>query len=152
MIRMYFNRLKELRENRNLNLQDISKILDFEKDTYGKFEREYTIIPLKHLNTLCNYYQVSFDYIFEFSNNIYENIKNEINTNISGERLKEFRKENKLTQLKLANILNVDRSIISNYENGKNLIATPFLYDICKKYKISADYLLGKTDSPKYLK
>lgn len=149
---MYFNRLKELRENRNLNLQDISKILDFEKDTYGKFEREYTIIPLKHLNTLCNYYQVSFDYIFEFSNNIYENIKNEINTNISGERLKEFRKENKLTQLKLANILNVDRSIISNYENGKNLIATPFLYDICKKYKISADYLLGKTDSPKYLK
>ena len=66
-------------------------------------------------------------------------------------RLKEFRKENKLTQEKLASILNTNKSVICGYEKGRYIIATPFLYQICKKYNISADYLLGKIDSPKYL-
>ena len=69
-----------------------------------------------------------------------------------GERLKEFRKNNKLTQSKLAVILNTTQSVIADYERGRYLIATPFLYTICKKYNISADYLLGKIDNPKYLK
>ncbi len=49
-------------------------------------------------------------------------------------------------------MLNTVHPVITNYENGKHLIATPFLYTICSKYNISADYLLGKIDSPKYLK
>ncbi len=67
-------------------------------------------------------------------------------------RLKEFRKENKLTQVKLAEILNIANGTIAEYERGTNIIATPFLYTICKNYNISADYLLGKIDEPKYLK
>ncbi len=153
MINMYKEKLKTLRENNSLTLQDISKLLNFEKDTYGKYEREYTTMPLKHLNTLCNYFNVSLDYIFNF-NNIpnYENSQKEINKKLAGIRLKEFRKDNKLTQVKLAEILNTVHTVITNYENGKNLISTPFLYDICKKYNISADYLLGKIDDPKYFK
>ena len=38
--------------------------------------------------------------------------------------------------------------MISDYENKKKFIPTPFLYQICKKYHISADYLLGKIDHP----
>lgn len=150
---MYKEKLKTLRENNSLTLQDISKLLNFEKDTYGKYEREYTTMPLKHLNTLCNYFNVSLDYIINF-NNIpnYENSQKEINKKLAGIRLKEFRKDNKLTQVKLAEILNTVHTVITNYENGKNLISTPFLYDICKKYNISADYLLGKIDDPKYFK
>ena len=45
---MYKEKLKTLRENNSLTLQDISKLLNFEKDTYGKYEREYTTMPLKH--------------------------------------------------------------------------------------------------------
>ena len=62
-----------------------------------------------------------------------------------------IRNKNKLTQSKLAEILNTNQSVIANYERGRTPVATPFLYTICKKYNISADYLLGKTDSPKYL-
>ena len=43
-------------------------------------------------------------------------------------------------------------SMSDPYEKGKTLILTSFLYTICKKYNISADYLLGKIDEPKYLK
>jgi len=57
-------------------------------------------------------------------------------------------KENKLTQEKLASILNVSRTTITEYERGTNIIATPFLYTICKNYNISADYLLGKINTP----
>ena len=44
----------------------------------------------------------------------------------------------------LAKFLNVDQSTISKYENGKEIISTGFLYAICNKYHVSADYLLGK--------
>lgn len=43
-------------------------------------------------------------------------------------------------------MLNMARSALANYERGRNIIATPFLYTICTKYKVSADYLLGKID------
>ena len=58
------------------------------------------------------------------------------------------RKNKKITQEFLANLLNTSHSMISDYENKKKFIPTPFLYQICFKYKISADYLLGKTNNP----
>ena len=146
------DRLRELRNNRNITQATLSSLLEIHEYVYGQYEREYVIIPLKHLNTLSNYFNVSLDYIFEFTNTInYEYTNTEINSLLSGQRLKEFRKDNKLSQVKLATLLNTVQPVIANYENGKHLIATPFLYQICKKYSISADYLLGKINSPKYL-
>lgn len=150
---IYANKLKNIREEHNLKLREIDRILNFELDTYSQFEREKTILPIKHLNVLCNYFNISIDYVFSFSNTkIYQKYTYEINRKKSGDRLKELRKEHKLTQKHLAEIIKSDNSTISKYEKGINIISTPFLYDICKKFKISADYLLGKIDEPKYLK
>ena len=76
----------------------------------------------------------------------------EINKIESGLRLKTFRKEWNITQTKLADFLNTSFSNVSAYERGVNILSTTYLYAICKKYNISADYLLGKIDNPKYLK
>ncbi|MCM1052756.1 MAG: transcriptional regulator [Ruminococcus sp.] len=150
---IYSEKLREIREENNLKLQDISKILGIDASVYGKYEREYILIPIKYLNDICNYFNISIDYIFDFTNSLnYINSTKDIDKKLSGTRLKDFRKENNLTQAKLAELLNTVHPVITNYENGKNLIATPFLYTICNKYHISADYLLGKIDSPKYLK
>lgn len=144
--------IKKLREEQNKTQQEIASILGIARQTYNHYEIQDSIIPLKHLNNLANYYNVSIDYIFELTKQRkYSNFKKEINIDLSKERLKAFRKEQKLTQVKLANILNTFHTVIVDYEHGKNLIATPFLYTICKKYNISADYLLGKTNDPKYL-
>ena len=144
---IYSNRLKELREEKNISQQDIAKYLKIDNSLYAKYEKEYYVMPIKHLNTLCNYFNVSFDYLFGLTNklNYKENI-NEIDCLKSGNRIKEFRKENKITQERLASELNMARSALANYERGRTVIATPFLYTICKKYQISADYLLGKID------
>ena len=144
--------IKKLREEQNKTQQEIASILGIARQTYNHYEIQDSIIPLKHLNNLANYYNVSIDYIFELTKQRkYLNFKKEINIDLSKERLKSLRKEQKLTQVKLANILNTFHTVIVDYEHGKNLIATPFLYTICKKYNISADYLLGKTNDPKYL-
>ena len=147
----YGERLKILREQSNLKIHDISKLLGFEKDTYGKYEREYTTIPIFHLNTLCNFYHVSLDYIFNLTDiKIYANEREDIDLSISGIRLKEFRKEHKFTQSDLAKVLGCSYGTIAGYERGRYPIATPFLYIISKQFHISADYLLGKIDNPKY--
>ena len=148
----YNNRLLELRTCINLTQEDIAKILKISRTTYKDYELQTSIIPIKHLVTLSKYFDVSIDYLFEFTKLVqYENVK-DVDKIEAGKRLKEFRKENKLTQQKLANILNTTFSSIAFNEKGRNLIATPFLYTICKRYNISADYLLGKIDNPKYLK
>lgn len=150
----YGTKLKELRINNNLTQEKLSKDLGIARITYSHYEVQEKIIPVDRLNTVSNYYDVSLDYIFELTNKKqYHNIKNkEIDRKKVALRIKEFRKENGLTQIKLANILNIANGTIAEYERGTNIIATPFLYTICKKYNISADYLLGKTDNPKYLK
>ena len=61
---IYAFKLKELREEKNINQLELSKTLNIDNSVYAKYEKEYEIIPIKHLNTLCNYFNVSFDYIF----------------------------------------------------------------------------------------
>ena len=150
---LYKDRLKRLREEKELTQAFLAELLNMHEFVYGQYEREYTIMPIRHLNTLSNYFNVSVDYLFSFSlEKNYGNIRSSIDLNIVALRLKEFRKENKLTQESLAQLLNVVKGTVGNYESGRALIATPFLYEICKKYNISADYLLGKIDEPKFLK
>lgn len=58
------------------------------------------------------------------------------------EKLKQARINSKLSQEKVAEILNIARSNISKYENGNLEPNLKLLKDFCKLYKVSADYLL----------
>ncbi len=141
-------KLQNLRDEFEITQNDIANILKVSRSSYNNYEHQYDIIPLKRLNMLCNYYNVSIDYIFSFNESKqYKNSKSEIDYKTVSIRLKEFRKEHNLTQVKLANILNIGNGTIAEYERGNFLISTASLYTICKKYNISADYLLGKIDT-----
>ncbi len=147
---MNFQKLIELREDFNLKQKDIAKLLNITQQTYSLWENGTKIIPLKHLNSLCNYYNVSMDYVLGLSNvKHYDVINSVIDKNLIGKRLKSFRNEYNITQEELANILNTTHSTISAYENGKTTILTAFAYEICKKYHISMDYLCGRINNKK---
>lgn len=148
----YNHILKKLRESHKLTQEQLASTLNISRKTYNHYEVGEKIIPIKHLITLSEYFNVSIDYILGLSNIKHYSNVSKADKFKAGERLKEFRKEYKLTQVKLASILNTTFSSIAFNEKGRNLIATPFLYTICQKYHISADYLLGKIDNPKYLK
>lgn len=144
---MYKDRLKYLRDEKDLKQNTLATILNIHPDRYSCYETENEIMPIKHLNTLANYFSVSLDYIFNFTDTKqYNNSSLLIDKNKSKLKIKEIRKINNLTQIKLAAILNIGKGTIAEYERGTNIIATPFLYDICTKYQISADYLLSKID------
>ena len=68
-----------------------------------------------------------------------------INKKELGKRLKQSRKELKLTQEKLANIFNTTHSTISAYENGVTLIPTIFIIEFAQLSNKSIDWLCGKT-------
>ena len=63
--------------------------------------------------------------------------------NIIGERLKELRVTNKLSQENMGKILNVSQDTISLWERGKALPAVENVILICQKFEVSSDYLLG---------
>ncbi len=143
----YGEKLQALREDNKMSLLDVGIIIRFDSNTYNNYEKENVLIPTKHLNTLCNYFNVSFDYMFNFKDSKqYKNVIKNINKELVGQRLKSFREELHYTQSKLADLLNISRTTISEYENGHVLITIPVLYKICDKFGISADYLLGKID------
>lgn len=148
----YGMKLKDLRDLYEITQEDIAKILNIARSTYNQYEQQYDIIPIKHLNHLCNHFKISFDYVFDFTElKRYKDEINEIDTKISGKRLKELRKEFKLTQDKLAKKLNIANTIISEYERGHYPISTATLYSLSNLFHISSDYLLGKTNKVKYL-
>ena len=148
----YGEKLKYLREYNDYSQREVAEALGIKRSSYNQFEQQYDIIPIKRLNQVANFYNVSVDYILNLTKNEkYENSLKDINIDVSKERLKELRKSKKITQREMANFLQTVQPTITNYEHGKNIISTPFLYAICKKFNISADYLLGKINNPKYL-
>ena len=141
--------LKALRERIGLTLISTAKVINVSDTLYSRYEKEKQTIPLKHLITLCHFFDVSLDYIFDFTDlKKYPKYNKNIDNVKIINRLKEFRKENNLTQEELANQLNVARTIIVEYEKGTYLISLHALYTICKTYHYSADYLLGFIDKP----
>lgn len=58
-------------------------------------------------------------------------------------RLKELRKEKGLTQEDLAELLEVTRLTISNWENGGSSIKSDRLKKLCEIFDVDVPYLLG---------
>ena len=60
---MYYNRIKEIREDRSLTQSDIAKILKTTQQQYSKYELGIQIIPLEKINILADFYNTSIDYL-----------------------------------------------------------------------------------------
>ena len=129
-----------------LTQKEFGEILGISKSYVSDIENGYTGLSIEHINTICNYYNVSFDYILGFSNKVNRNVLkvDKINLKIVGNHLKEIRKELGITQDKLANKLNVSRPLIAHYEKGIRTISTADLKGLCELSGISADWYIGK--------
>lgn len=64
----YMQRLKDLREDRDLDQVEVAKILETTQSQYSKYERGVRELPIRHLNTLANFYHTSADYIMGRTN------------------------------------------------------------------------------------
>ena len=60
---MYFQRLRDLREDMDMSQRQISAMLGIHQTVYSRYERGFQNIPLEHLLTLADFYKTSTDYI-----------------------------------------------------------------------------------------
>lgn len=63
---------------------------------------------------------------------------------ILGCRLRELRKENKMSQDDLGKLLGITKVSVSGYENGTRIPSLEILNGILDVFGVSADYLLGR--------
>ena len=63
------------------------------------------------------------------------------------ERLRVLRKQRKLTQADAAELFKVSRTCYSSWELGQSSPPLDDLYKLCFTFQVSADYLLGLSDS-----
>ena len=63
---------------------------------------------------------------------------------ILGYRLRELRKENKMSQEDLGKVLGVSKVSVSGYENGTRIPSLDILHGILDVFGVSADYLMGR--------
>ena len=67
-------------------------------------------------------------------------------------RIRNLREDNDLTQAKMGEILFCSQRVYSNYERGDIDIPTATLIKIADFYDVSIDYLLGRSNNPKFNK
>lgn len=63
-------------------------------------------------------------------------------------RIRNLREDHDLKQRELAEILSCSQRIYSNYERGDVDIPTDILIKLADYYRVSTDYILGRTDNP----
>lgn len=71
------------------------------------------------------------------------------------ERLKELRYNHNLKQKDIALLVNIAQTTYAGYETGKTVPSLEVLNELSKHYKVTTDYLLGKSNikvSADYLK
>ncbi len=60
---MQFQRLEDLRIDRDLTQQEVADILGCKREVYRRYEKGTRTIPVDFLIRLADYYGVSLDYI-----------------------------------------------------------------------------------------
>ena len=63
----YYEILRELREDRDLKQAQIAAILGTTQQVYSRYEKGINEMPIRHLRTLCKYYQISADYVLSLN-------------------------------------------------------------------------------------
>ena len=59
----YMEKFRGLREDNDLTQAQVAAILETSQTMYARYERGANEMPIRHLITLCKFYNVSADYL-----------------------------------------------------------------------------------------
>ena len=62
-MKAYWEIFRELREDRDLKQSAVARVLGTTQQVYSRYENGINEMPIHHLRTLCEYYNVSADYV-----------------------------------------------------------------------------------------
>lgn len=59
----YYEILRELREDHDYTQSKVAKVLGTTQQVYSRYELGINEMPVRHLRALCEFYNVSADYV-----------------------------------------------------------------------------------------
>lgn len=131
--------LKNVRESRNHSIKQVHLMTDFGSDECEDFETGKKRIPEKFLRCFAKAYGLPMKLSY-LGYNPEKEAKSKLAQNLKDLRLKE-----KLPQIIVACDLGISRSTYAGYEAGKNEPDIYTLIKIADYYKVSLDYLVGRS-------
>ena len=136
-----YQRIRHLREDRDLTQARVAKMLDMSQTGYSKYETGENDIPTAVLIRLSEFYHVSTDYLLGLTDQL------------PGEplflaRIRLLREEHDWAQQQVANRLHVHRRTYDAYEAGTTDVPVEILIALARLYNVSTDYLLGESNDP----
>lgn len=139
------NRLKELRQKNNLTLKELSEQLSkrnikISADALAKYERGDREPKIDKWNHLAEFYGVSPEYLMGLNNNSF------------GNRIKELRIKNGLSQGDLAEKIGVKANTICQYEKGKRHPNDKIWRKLADCFNVSVPYIRGEIDTERIAK
>lgn len=133
----------------NLIYNNLEKALNSKRNQLRDFAKSQiesdTIESLLEIYSDCNYEILKHSYFIGAFPNYIIPYDIKFNSNILGQKLKKCRKDANLTQEALGELLNTERSNISNYERGNNKPPISIIIMYSKLFNVSPLYLLYDT-------
>lgn len=102
------NRLKELREDNDISINKLLKLLNVSRTTYYNYENELTFPSFNTLLTLADFYGVSIDYLL-------------------GYKCRKVNKESKDSLVAYMETINADNKITPKEKESIKLITDSFI-------------------------
>lgn len=65
ILRTFLEKIRGLREDNDLTQTQIAQVLETSQTMYARYERGANEMPIRHLVTLCRFYNVSADYFLD---------------------------------------------------------------------------------------
>ena len=143
------NRLKELREDRDLKQRDVSLILNVSREIYSQYETERYNISNDKLRELSRFYDKSVDYILYRTDDRKNYKQNGVIYVGNFNRLKFLRNNISKTQKDIALDLIMPLRTYIQYENKSRSLSVQLLHTFANYFNTSIDYIIGLTDDIK---
>ena len=142
-------RLKDIRIDNDLTQKVLANKLHVSRSTYSGWENEGDNIPLYQFNNFCELFNLSLDYVAKLIDrreNITNKTKKNLDFKLIGDRLEIIRKDAKLKQKEMAEIMGVSPATYVNYKKGSTPIQTEILKTVAFHFDVSLDWLVGKSN------
>lgn len=134
-------RLKQLRKREGYTQKQLSELLEFQGNSYSSYEYNRIKPSIEKFIKLAEILHTSVQYIVtgkELS------IEFQKNVSLFPQRLRELRAKKQLTQVAVANILNIEEVTYQHYEYGAYEPKLDKLLQLAEVFDVTLDELMGR--------
>ena len=139
-----FDRIKEIRKDRDLTQSDVANYLNIKLYTYSKYEININIPSLETVYNISKMFYLDIDYVIGLSDKKVKKEYPKYNARLIAHNLRYLRESKNLTRQQLAMKLGVTQSSIHRYENMLCNPSLQVIYKYSKIFKISFNDLCTK--------